>query len=111
MAKIPLSQEAYDRLMNGTANAIVRTTLYILDCSTYDEGPLNQGGGGGGGDPIWNLKLQMSVSYMQEMGGSYFISIPFSFQTDPANQGQFADAFVEYSDSHGFYTNVYQNVY
>ena len=109
MAKIPLSQEAYDRLMNGTANATVRTTLYILDCSTYDEGSLNQGGGGG--DPIWNLQLQMDSSFLQDMGGSYVVSIPFSFQADPAHTGQFADAFVEYSDSHGYYTNVNQMVY
>ena len=109
MAKIPLSQEAYDRLLNGTANATVRTTLYVLDCSTYDEGYLNLGGGGGG-DPIWNLQLQMGSSNLQGMGGSYFVSIPFSFQTDPAYQGQLADAFVEYSDSHGFHTNVNQMV-
>jgi hypothetical protein len=110
MAKIPLSQEAYDRLVNNTANATVRTTLYVLDCSTFDEGYLNLGGGGGG-DPIWNLQLQMGSSNLQDMGGSYFVSIPFSFQTDPAYQGQYADAMVEYWDSHGFYTNVYQTVY
>lgn len=110
-AKIPLSQDAYDRLTNGTANATVRTTLYILDCSTYDEGYLNLGGGGGVGDPIWNLQLQMESSYLMDLGGSYMIIIPFSFQVDPAHYYQFANAFVEYSDSHGFYTNINQMVY
>lgn len=110
-AKIPLSQEAYGRLTNGTANATVRTTLYVLDCFTYEEGQLNQGGGGGGGDPIYNLQLQMGASYLQDMGGSYFVMIPFSFQTDPAHQGQYANAFIEYSDSHGFYTNINQMVF
>lgn len=110
-AKVPLSQEAYGRLMNGTANATVRTTLYVLDCSTFDEGFLNMGGGGGGGDPIFNLQLQMDGSTLQDMGGVYLLTIPFSYQADPASQGQYANAFVEYSDSHGFYTNVYQMVY
>jgi len=109
-AKIPLSQEAYDRLTNGTANATVRTTLYVLDCFTFDEGNINVGGGGGG-DPINDLQLQMDASYLQDMGGSYLVMIPFSFQTDPAHQGQYANAFVEYSDSHGFYTNINQMVY
>jgi len=113
MAKIPLSQDAYDRLTNGTANATVRTTLYILDCSTYDEGYLNLGGGGGGGggDPVWNMQLQLSSSILKDIGGSYFVSIPFSFQVDPAYYYQIANAFVEYWDSDGFYTNVNQNVY
>ncbi len=111
-AKIPLSQEAYGRLMNGTANATARTTLYVLDCSTFDEGHLNMGGGGGGGgDPIFNLQLQMDASYLQEMGGSYFVMVPFSYQTGPSDQGQYANAFIEYWDSHGFYTNINQNVY
>lgn len=112
-AKIPLSQEAYDRLTNGTANATVRTTLYVLeDCFTYDEGQLSiGGGGGGGGDPIYNLQLQMDGSSLQDWGGSYLIRIPFSFQTAPAYQWQYANAFVEYSDSHGFYTNINQMVY
>ncbi len=110
-AKIPLSQEAYGRLTNGTANATVRTTLYVLeDCFTYDEGQLSIGGGGGG-DPIMNLQLQMGSSNLQDLGGSYLLRIPFSFQTDPSHQGQYADAFIEYSDSHGFYTNVNQQVY
>ena len=109
MAKIPLSQEAYGRLMNGTANATVRTTLYVLDCLTYDEGQL--GMGGGGGDPIYNIQLQMGGSYLQNLSGSYLIMIPFSFQTDPAYQGQYANAFIEYWDSHGYYTNINQMVY
>ncbi len=58
--------------MNGTANATVRTTLYVLDCSTFDEGYLNMGGGGGGGDPIFNLQLQMDGSTLQDM--AVFIS-------------------------------------
>lgn len=111
MAKVPLSQEAYGRLINGTANATVRTTLYVLDCSTFDDGSLNLGGGGGGGDPIYNLQLQMGGSYLQDMGGSYFVMIPISYQADPSAQGQYASVFVEYSDSHGFYTNVNWNVY
>ncbi|HSA36073.1 MAG TPA: hypothetical protein P5202_05840 [Methanomassiliicoccales archaeon] len=98
MAKIPLSQEAYDRLDNNTANATVRTTLYVFDCSTYDEGNLSTGGGGGGGgDPIWNVQLQMGSSYLQDMGGSYSLFVPVSYQSDPANQGQYADLMFEYS--------------
>ncbi|MHC1680408.1 MAG: hypothetical protein AB9860_04045 [Methanomassiliicoccales archaeon] len=111
MAKIPLSQEAYDRLMNGTANATVRTTVYILDCSTYDEGYLNLGGGGGGEEPIRNLQLQMSSSVLQEDIGSYFVIIPFSFQVDSANQDQYANVLVEYWDSQSYYTSAYQMVY
>jgi len=105
-AKIPISQEAYDGLMNGTANATVRTTLYFLDCSTFDERYLNQGGGGDG-DPIWNLQLQMSGSFVYEIFDRYYVNLWVSFQTDPAHQGQFADVFVEYWDSHGFYNNTY----
>lgn len=108
-AKVPLSQEAYDRLINGTANATVRTTLFILDCSTYDEGHLTTGGGGG--DPIYNLQLQMGSSYLQDMGGSYLLMIPFSYQTAPAYQGEYASAFIEYSDLNGFYTNINQMIY
>lgn len=109
-AKIPLSQEAYGRLMNGTANATARTTLYVLDCSTFDEGYLNLGGAGGG-DPVMNLQLQMGSSFLQDMGGSFLLRIPFSYQTKPANQGQYANVLVEYWDSQGYYTNVYWNVY
>ena len=111
IAKIPLSQEAYDRLINNTANATVRTTIYILDCSTYDEGYLNLGGGGGGGDPVWNLQIQAPGSYLQDMGDPYYVWVPFSYQSDGANQGQYAYAIVEYWDSHGFYNSGYQDVY
>lgn len=108
MAKIPLSQEAYGRLMNGTANATVRTTLYVLDCLTYDEGQL--GMGGGGGDPIYNMQLQMGASYLQDMGGAYFVYIPYSFNTYPAYYGQQAQVSISYWDSQGFQGSYWQTV-
>ncbi len=112
MAKIPLSQEAYNRYINGTANATVRTTLYVLDCSTYDQEGLVAGGGGGGGgaDPVRDLNVQLFNSYLQEMGGEYFVVMPYSFNTDPAYQGQEAQVLIEYWDEHGFTTNTWQTV-
>ncbi len=112
MAKIPLSQEAYNRYINGTANATVRTTLYVLDCSTYDQEGLVAGGGGGGGgaDPVRDLNVQLFNSYLQEMGGEYYVVMPYSFNTDPAYQGQEAQVLIEYWDEHGFTTNTWQTV-
>jgi len=112
MAKIPLSQEAYNRYINGTANATVRTTLYVLDCSTYDQEGLVAGGGGGGGgaDPVRDLNVQLFNSYLQEMGGEYYVVMPYSFNTDPAYQGLEAQVLIEYWDEHGFTTNTWQTV-
>ncbi|NLX47999.1 MAG: LEA type 2 family protein [Euryarchaeota archaeon] len=109
-ASIPLSQEAYDRLANGTANATVRTTLFFLDCSNHAEGDVSVGGGGGPGEPITNLQLMMPGSYLMETGGSYYVVIPYSFQTDPAYMGQQASVSIEYWDSTGFYGSTSYSV-
>ncbi len=108
MAKIPLSQEAYDRLMNSTANATVRTTLYILDCSTYDEGDLNMGGGGGGGngDPIYDLDLQWESASINSDGYDHYLIVSYSFRTYQIYQGQQAQVYLEYWDTQGIQGSV-----
>ncbi len=103
MAKIPLSQEAYDRLINNTANATVRTTLYILDCSAYDESDLNMGGGGGGGsgDPIYDLDLQWESASIHSDGYDHYLIVSYSFRTYQTYQGQQAQVYLEYWDTQG----------
>ncbi|HNX47296.1 MAG TPA: hypothetical protein P5202_03740 [Methanomassiliicoccales archaeon] len=116
MAKIPISQEAYDRLMSGTANATVRTTLYVFDCSTYDDGNLNMGGGGGGGgggigQPVKDLQPQMAGSFLAFDGLNYNVVVPYSYNTSPAYQGQEAHMLIEYWDDYGFNVSIWQTVY
>jgi hypothetical protein len=110
IAKIPLSQEAYDRLINNTANATVRTTIYILDCSTYDEGYLNLGGGGGGGggigDPIYDLDLQWESASIYSDGYNHYLIVSYSFRTYQNYYGQQAQVYLEYRDTQGIQGSV-----
>lgn len=109
-ALIPLSQEAYERLMNGTANATVRTYLYFLDCYTYDEGTVEIGGGGGTGAPIQDVILHWELSYIQDFGGAYSVWVPYSFRAGPGYQGQQALVRIEYWDTQGYQGGLIQYV-
>ncbi|HOE53236.1 MAG TPA: hypothetical protein PKO24_06360 [Methanomassiliicoccales archaeon] len=47
-AAVPLSSEAYDRVMTGEEQLTVRVTLFFLDCSNYEETTFTEQWGWGG---------------------------------------------------------------